>query len=447
MVNPNGYIQGKDGKPLELVDATARRQLAGKLDAPGGVKAGDYLRVQSVGADGTVVLEGAEGPGPGSGQNATQYRIKGKTVVFFGDSICEGAGDTGGYAKPIMEITGCISNNQGKSGATISNAGNSTYKIVNMVKEFSGTADMIVVEGGTNDCNQGVVLGEITEGYIAELDETTFCGALESTIQTLLTNYPQAQIFGVFTHRDVTDAYTNANGVTKKAFRDKAVAIYEKYAIPYYDAFGNSGLITAYTTATGTPAFFKVRADMYTYNGDKCHPNEDGYAKFYVPQIIDLLERHCPIDENDGDTGGDTGDTGGDTGGGTPTTINADMSITGFTRYNGTFSTATDGRRSDYISMDGVQSISVKVGGYASNSPISFFDANKNWLSDISIAQSDPGGGLSYGWFEKTIDVSGPEYSVAAYFVVSSYHSALADSVYNGDNDFSHDRASYIKTV
>ena len=69
MVNPNGYIQGKDGKPLELVDATARRQLAGKLDAPGGVKAGDYLRVQSVGADGTVVLEGAEGPGPGSGQN------------------------------------------------------------------------------------------------------------------------------------------------------------------------------------------------------------------------------------------------------------------------------------------------------------------------------------------------------------------------------------------
>lgn len=72
MAEPNGYIQGADGKPLELVDAASRRQLAGKLDAPGGVKAGDYLRVKSVGEDGTVVLEGAEGPivGEGSGQNA-----------------------------------------------------------------------------------------------------------------------------------------------------------------------------------------------------------------------------------------------------------------------------------------------------------------------------------------------------------------------------------------
>lgn len=50
-------------------DKTAREQLGGKLNAPGGVKAGDYLRVQSVGADGTVVLEGAEPPGEDSGQN------------------------------------------------------------------------------------------------------------------------------------------------------------------------------------------------------------------------------------------------------------------------------------------------------------------------------------------------------------------------------------------
>lgn len=69
MAEPNGYIQGADGKPLELVDITARRQLAGKLDAPDGVKAGDYLRVKSVGEDGTVVVEGAEGPGEDPGQS------------------------------------------------------------------------------------------------------------------------------------------------------------------------------------------------------------------------------------------------------------------------------------------------------------------------------------------------------------------------------------------
>lgn len=81
MVNPNGYIQGTDGKPLELADITARRQLAGKLDAPGGVKAGDYLRVKSAGEDGTVVLEGAEAPGGGAGQNVTYEGLSDKPKI------------------------------------------------------------------------------------------------------------------------------------------------------------------------------------------------------------------------------------------------------------------------------------------------------------------------------------------------------------------------------
>ena len=50
-------------------DQTARKDLKAKLNAPDSVKAGDYLRVQSIGAEGTVVLEGAEGTGNGSGQN------------------------------------------------------------------------------------------------------------------------------------------------------------------------------------------------------------------------------------------------------------------------------------------------------------------------------------------------------------------------------------------
>ena len=115
-----------------------------------------------------------------------EYHIKGKSVVFFGDSICYGAADTGGYAKQIQEITGCVATNLGRSGATIANAGSSTYKIVQMVREFSRTADLIVIEGGTNDCNQGVQLGEITAGYDDALDETTICGALESIVRMLL---------------------------------------------------------------------------------------------------------------------------------------------------------------------------------------------------------------------------------------------------------------------
>lgn len=65
-------------------DKTAREQLGGKLSNPGGLKVGDYLRVQSVGADGTVVLEGAETPGGGSGQNVDQLtaRKSGSVIVI-----------------------------------------------------------------------------------------------------------------------------------------------------------------------------------------------------------------------------------------------------------------------------------------------------------------------------------------------------------------------------
>ena len=72
-MNPNGYIQGKNGAPIELVDATARRQLSGKLDRPNGLTVGGYLRVQSIGEDGTVVLEGASIPDVETTQNAVLY--------------------------------------------------------------------------------------------------------------------------------------------------------------------------------------------------------------------------------------------------------------------------------------------------------------------------------------------------------------------------------------
>lgn len=57
--NPNGYIIGSNGLPLELTDAEARRQLAGKLNKPDGLAVGDFLKVRSIGADGSVELEGA----------------------------------------------------------------------------------------------------------------------------------------------------------------------------------------------------------------------------------------------------------------------------------------------------------------------------------------------------------------------------------------------------
>lgn len=70
-------------------DQTARKDLKAKLNAPDSVKPGDYLRVQSIGADGTVVLEGAAGAGNDSGQNANQTEptYGDMPKVFFGGPV------------------------------------------------------------------------------------------------------------------------------------------------------------------------------------------------------------------------------------------------------------------------------------------------------------------------------------------------------------------------
>lgn len=408
----------------------------------------------NIGAGSVATVNGTE-PDKNGNVKVTQkpaYRIRNNTIVFFGDSICSGAGSTGGYAKQIQEITGCIANNQGKSGATIANAGNSTYKIVNMVKEFTGNADMIVIEGGTNDYNQGVALGEITATYVDALDETTFCGALESIIQTLITNYPIAQLFGVFTHRDVSDTVTNANGVTKKEFHDKAVAIYEKYAIPYYDAYKDSGLITAYSSSTLLPAFFKMLADAYTYNGDKVHPNADGYAKYYVPQIIDMLERHAIIDaseiENGNTGGGGTPDSGGTPDGGdTEKEYTAEFSNTGFIRLNGTTSTSANGRYTDRISTKGVTKIRGIAGFYVECTTVAFYAADGTALASLNVLGTKfipTGVNYSDGTFE--LDITDEKYADAAYFVVSSYRYPDPEKVdYTYAVDFSDDYCQYTK--
>lgn len=360
----------------------------------------------------------------------SDYRIKGKNVIFFGDSICYGAGSTGGYATQIQEITGCIANNQGKSGATIANYGTSTYKIIDVVAEFSGDTDYITIQGGANDYNNAVPLGEITNGYVEELDTTTFCGALESIIQTLIANYPLARLFGVFMHRAVSNSATNSLGLTIQEYHDKAISIYKKYAIPYYDAFTESGLITCYSTATGLPIFSKTLSDTYTNDGDRVHPNADGYEKYYTHQIISMLENGIgsrKIASSDNETPTETVNT-------------IDMSITGFVRESGgTLSTASTGRRSDYISLENVVSIALKVGGYDGARVVAFYDSNKSFLADVSISFTSENG-ASYGWYENTIDVSNID---ATYFIISSYHNSIADSVFDGDNDFSYDSASY----
>ena len=67
------------------------------------------------------------------------------------------------------------------------------------------------------------------------------------------------------------------------------VGICNKYSIPYYDAFLESGLNGWNDYQNNT--FLTGNADG---TPDGCHPNEKSYKRHYVPQLISLFEKIIP---------------------------------------------------------------------------------------------------------------------------------------------------------
>lgn len=275
MAEPNGYIQGKDGKPLELVDATARRQLAGKLDAPGNVKAGDYLRVQSIGADGTVVLEGAEAPGGGSGQNVNVFA--GKTAFFFGDSLTEKNWHyTKGYHQWVKELLGLASyDNYGVSGYKVSD-------VYNKVKSVSGTAPLIFVMCGTNDESHSVPLGQMGDATT----ETTY-GSLHLLCAELKSKYPTSIV--VFITPTYQTSITHSAGVTNYEISKAIREVCQKFTIPVFDNFVLSGI---YPT------------NLSVFTTDKCHWNDMGHEMVGKNLAAYMLNTFHYVYAN-GDSGGE----------------------------------------------------------------------------------------------------------------------------------------------
>ena len=152
-------------------------------------------------------------------------------------------------------------------------------------------ADLICIEGGINDYWRDVPLGDYTESdYSGTLDTTTVCGALESIFRQATEKWVGKPICFVIVHKIKSTVYVaNSAGWTFAQGREKMIGICKKYAIPFYDAFAESGL-NAYNNIQNTN--FLTSNSSGTPDG--CHPNEAGYKKYYVPQLISLFEAIMP---------------------------------------------------------------------------------------------------------------------------------------------------------
>lgn len=217
----------------------------------------------------------------GAAEDVPRYRIGKDTIAFFGDSITEG-----GYPELIGSITGAAVTNHAVGGATLASGTDASTHVVEKVNAYTGNDDIICISGGLNDYYKEVPLGTLTAGYSDALDTTTVMGALEAMFRKLFTDHPTAKLYFVITHKAAgTEINPNEDGLTFEDYHDAIVRVLDKYSIPFYDAYSDSGLISNTNAPWG-----ETISNLYTTNSDATHPNEAGYLKYYVYQIIGMME-------------------------------------------------------------------------------------------------------------------------------------------------------------
>lgn len=214
----------------------------------------------------------------------TESVLKGKTIVYDGDSICANGN---GYAKIIAETVdgGFVNYAVGGGRLRTQTGSNDSFHSITdtleTIKRNSPNADLYCFEGGVNDQRNGTELGDFDAyDYTGTLDTTTVCGALEYIFRFCLSNFVGKPICFVIAHKCNS---TWQDPAEFQQFREKMIGICEKYAIPYFDAWAEGGL----------NYWCQAHNDNY-FTGDGIHPTEEGYKKYYVPQLISLFEKIIP---------------------------------------------------------------------------------------------------------------------------------------------------------
>ena len=228
--------------------------------------------------------------------------LRNKSVVFDGDSICEGSGDTSlglGWASRIGNKNNMDWHNVGISGGTISvvDGRHNLCTYIDTIHNDYPNLDYLILEGGTNDAD---VIGINNIGEIAVIDKewttfpdfrgnydtSTFCGALETLFYKAINYYPNAKIgYIVAPKMAVWSESDNAFLLPyhRREFFAKAKEICKKWGIPYCDLWNDSPMnpcVSAYYDRTQTSDWNK--ANKYYVDGQ--HPTPIGY-EYITPYI------------------------------------------------------------------------------------------------------------------------------------------------------------------
>ena len=220
-------------------------------------------------------------------ETSAEILLKGKKLGIDGDSIAQGAGFSGGYGGIIANTYSMNIQNIAVGGGTITantyydgDGEGARHWICRSVANLDDDCDYILINGGVNDASRGDTFGTITEGYDDTLDDTTFCGAMESLCKTLITKFAGKKYGYIAVHKmasKYSSIYKGANN-----YYSAAKKICEKWGVPFLDlnvTVPPFGLL---------PTTSEIR-QTYTKDNDGWHPNEEGYKKYYNDKIVNFM--------------------------------------------------------------------------------------------------------------------------------------------------------------
>ena len=138
-------------------------------------------------------------------------------------------------------------------------------------KIMPSDVDAVVVFGGTNDFGHG----DAEMGDISSTDIRTFCGAVNSLISTIKSDFPNSKIIFMTPLRRVNENIPNHNGKALEDYVDAIINITKKHDIPVIDLF-RSDIIDPHDK---------------TVIPDGLHPNDKGHiimANYIAKELLKI---------------------------------------------------------------------------------------------------------------------------------------------------------------
>lgn len=241
-----------------------------------------------------------------------------KKILAVGDSICRGWRNGG---KGFVGDLGLPYENEGVSGATLSTDRADVTNIPTQLANYKSNhpnyrPDIIIANGGHNDYDRNVLLGDIPTrpaASVSALNMSTVMGGLQKLFLTMIQEYPTAERFFVTTHKikkngvylvtENNTAGNNTAGYNEADLHDAIVACCNVYNVKIIDVFNDSPInsffpeyvsninYTYNPTPTDSTGWAEAVANTTDYiNADGVHPLSRGYLEGYKPLILAALK-------------------------------------------------------------------------------------------------------------------------------------------------------------